>query len=529
MGRPVFYRQRIRTQAASIEAKSLLEFLASEVRQRRELAPEEALLLARDAYDYLSTHLLTRGPGQIELPAIAGRHTHVRRRRHDQPERLVTLTVLAEEDAAVLAEWGLTAMVTSRLARVIEEAYAQDALLDATRLCLLVPLSIPAIRDRLRPLWEQGATLPIAGMPRAVRAQFRGLRGALALERYLGGEDLTRIRHDLRVSYALWLRWWRGFRLAVQDPDQPAGEVARRLGQPEELVVAWRQLWTRFRDRPGVRERLAAAAPAGEPALAAPAVTPGETFYRLLLERHHYTPAAAEQFLLDLQDLAARLNQHARSSGQVLYFGVASDEPPGRSLASSRLLPVVLDYVTPEDWSRVHRDRSSDLKWERLQRLATQAYAQGVALSLPDLSFLLGLSTDAIQHCLAEHPQVVLPTRGRVADMGPTLSHAEKIIGLYMDGYTETEIKRRTGHSYESIERYLLDFARVVVLVEAGMPVPAIRQAVARSRRVVEKYVSLYQRFSHPDYRWRMGQIRRLAHAHPTPPRPKSERGKGFQ
>ncbi|MBC7084578.1 MAG: DUF1670 domain-containing protein, partial [Firmicutes bacterium] len=61
--------------------------------------------------------------------------------------------------------------------------------------------------------------------------------------------------------------------------------------------------------------------------------------------------------------------------------------------------------------------------------------------------------------------------------MGSTLSHAEKIIALYMDGYAETEIKRRTGHSYDSIERYLWDFSRVICLRERGMPLPAIRQA----------------------------------------------------
>lgn len=66
----------------------------------------------------------------------------------------------------------------------------------------------------------------------------------------------------------------------------------------------------------------------------------------------------------------------------------------------------------------------------------------------------------------------------------------------------------------------------MAVLVETGMPVPAIRQAVARSRRVVEKYVSLYQQFSHPDHAWRMGQIRRLALAHPHP-HPKTKPGRG--
>jgi len=78
-----------------------------------------------------------------------------------------------------------------------------------------------------------------------------------------------------------------------------------------------------------------------------------------------------------------------------------------------------------------------------------------VALSQPHLAHLLGLAVDAVQESIKKHEEVLLPTRGRVADMGSTLIHAEKIISLYMDGYPETEIKRRTGHSYDSSERYL--------------------------------------------------------------------------
>jgi len=94
--------------------------------------------------------------------------------------------------------------------------------------------------------------------------------------------------------------------------------------------------------------------------------------------------------------------------------------------------------------------------------------------------------------------------------MGSTLSHSEKIIALYMDGYTETEIKRRTGHSYDSIERYIFDFARVTCLKERGMPLNLIRQALSMSRRVVTKYLELYERFSHPDFSFRMARIRKM-------------------
>jgi len=102
------------------------------------------------------------------------------------------------------------------------------------------------------------------------------------------------------------------------------------------------------------------------------------------------------------------------------------------------------------------------LKWARIERFATEAYAQGAALGLHDIAYLVSASVDAVRCAISRHTSVILPTRGRVADMGSTLSHAEKVIDLFMWGYTETEIVRRTGHSYDSVERYLLDFSKVV-------------------------------------------------------------------
>ncbi|TDA69622.1 MAG: hypothetical protein D9V47_05050 [Clostridia bacterium] len=75
MGRQCFYRQKIVTQARSVEAKTLVSYLVGEIRSRRELAPEEAALVAEDALEYLM-HLADRGPGQIDFPAILGLDAH---------------------------------------------------------------------------------------------------------------------------------------------------------------------------------------------------------------------------------------------------------------------------------------------------------------------------------------------------------------------------------------------------------------------------------------------------------------------
>ena len=82
-----------------------------------------------------------------------------------------------------------------------------------------------------------------------------------------------------------------------------------------------------------------------------------------------------------------------------------------------------------------------------------------------------------------------------------------------------------TGHSYEGVERYILDFARVSYLLERGMPPTAIRTVLGCSMRLVEKYVELYRRWSR-ESGWRMGRIRLLAQAHLSPDVKKTARRK---
>lgn len=504
MGRLRLFRQRLVTQAASLEAKGLFNYLVSEIKLRREVSLEEAIIIARDVQQYLEQNLLRRAPGQIEFPAVEGRDNHRKRSRSDQPERLVKLTVVAEEDIELMSEFGTVALQRGRIARLIEESYHQGAILDGPRLSVLILETNRGLRRNLKHFWDRGVLLPVCGMRRENRALMKALRAVLALELYLGGEDLNRVRQNLCISSGRWQRWWRDFKAVLR------GEP---VSQPAEVIAAWQEIGFRYRNTPELQAWLGLEEK--ESTGGSTSVTP-RVFYEILRRRHGYSPAAAENFLDELHELAASLNREERAGGQIIYNAVAAHEPAGRRLSACALVPVALDYVTPQDWELANRDNAKTLKWARLTRFAMQAKNQGASLTQPDLALLLGLSTKAIQGLCKRRPNVVLPTRGITADMGPALSHADKIIRLYMDGYTETEVVRRTGHSYDSVERYLLDFAKVVYLTGQGLPLPAIRKVLGFSRRLVEKYLALYREFAGPDYLFTMAKIRRLALAHPV-------------
>lgn len=504
MGRPNFFRQRILTQAASLESKGLFNYLVSEIKARREVSLEEAILVARDVHNYLQTELLVRAPGQITFPAIEGRDNHKKRAREHQPEKMITLTVIDEEDIELMAEFGIAVMQRGRLARLIEEAYFQDAILDGPRLLLFILESHRGIRAHLKHLWQAGASLPVTGMSKENRALMRELRPVLVIKRYLEGEDLTAIRKSLAISTGRWQKLFSDFKEVGRDEPLCLEELAKHTGQPLEVLTAWQKLWEKYRDTLSARVVMDK-----EPLNRQP-------FFELLLTRHGYSPAAAAQFIDDLHEIAAHLNRQDRSQAQIIYNAVADDEPAGKKLTECRLKAVALDYIDPEDFKLADRESPGKLKWARLLRFTTQARYQGTALTQPDLALLLGISTKAIQSLLKEHPDVVVPTRGLVADMGPALSHANKIIDLFMNGYTETEIVRRTGHSYTSVEKYTLDFARVIYLLKQGMPAPVIRKVLGFSGKLVDKYITLYREYSGPEYAFMSGKLRRLAEAHPV-------------
>lgn len=81
-------------------------------------------------------------------------------------------------------------------------------------------------------------------------------------------------------------------------------------------------------------------------------------------------------------------------------------------------------------------------------------------------------------------------------DIGKGVSHKTRIIELYLKNYQYTDIQRQTRHSTESIERYIQDFSRVVMLLNNGLNISDIRQATGMSERLVGEYIDLYNRYN---------------------------------
>jgi len=186
-----------------------------------------------------------------------------------------------------------------------------------------------------------------------------------------------------------------------------------------------------------------------------------------------------------------------RGDSQVIYHAVSMQEPPGKSIDHLRLVPVSLTISHPDDAMVLREQGVTGLRKHKLLRFANEAYDQGGLLIQEDLALLLTTSIRTIQRDMQEMRQqeIVVPTRGEIQDIGPTVSHKTKIIELYLKGYEYTEIEQRTRHTGESIKRYVSGFSKVVLLSNQGYSIIQIRELTDSSEKVIIEYLALYETY----------------------------------
>jgi hypothetical protein len=190
-------------------------------------------------------------------------------------------------------------------------------------------------------------------------------------------------------------------------------------------------------------------------------------------------------------------DQHHIHYGQLVWMAVPVNEFPkrGKSIAQTKLKPVVLSFFTDEDMSHIaHGFDSTSLRKKRLIRWTDEAYDQGALLSQLDLAVLLGVCDAVVSKYVNEIQKngTLLPTRGNIHDLSGAITHKREIITLYLEGFLTPEIAIKTKHSNEAVDRYIRDYHRVEILWKHGVTsLDEISQLVRLSKRVIQQYVDL--------------------------------------
>lgn len=184
--------------------------------------------------------------------------------------------------------------------------------------------------------------------------------------------------------------------------------------------------------------------------------------------------------------------------GQTLWFAVDKDEKPGpaKTLAKMRIVPVVLSVTHDEDKTlRANGCSHKEVRRFKVARILNEAYSQNGVLSQSDVSELLGVSAGTIGKDIREYQDenaVILPYRGTIHDIGPSLTHKKVIVSLFLQNVQTPDISRRTCHTEEACDRYIKAFKRVKTLYGRMSPLE-ISRTLEMSERLVNEYITLIE------------------------------------
>ena len=114
----------------------------------------------------------------------------------------------------------------------------------------------------------------------------------------------------------------------------------------------------------------------------------------------------------------AKDDLHHIHCGELVWMAVPVNEYPQRTktIAATRMKPVVLSFITDEDIDHIaHGFDSTSLRKKRLARWVDQAFDQGALLTQLDLAMLLGVCDAVVSKYVSEiqkEGNKLLPTRG---------------------------------------------------------------------------------------------------------------------
>jgi len=222
----------------------------------------------------------------------------------------------------------------------------------------------------------------------------------------------------------------------------------------------------------------------------------------LLEEQYAFVGGDRVQDML-IEDLIGIFQQYSRDPwnlevGQTLWFAVHMDEKPGpgKTLSKMRVVPTILSITHEEDKQmRINGYSHQEIRRYRVARVLKEAYAQKGVLTQADVAELLGVSAGTIGKDIKAYQSeqgIILPYRGTIHDIGPSLTHKKVIIEKFLLGIPTPDISRMTQHTEEACDRYIKAFKKVRMLHGKMKPLE-ISRIIGMSERLVNEYIVLIE------------------------------------
>lgn len=190
-----------------------------------------------------------------------------------------------------------------------------------------------------------------------------------------------------------------------------------------------------------------------------------------------------------------------QTPGTTTISVISKDAPKGhhRGIKALPLVPVKLDIINEKHIERyTSGDKIMQIKKDYAIHLFDQAYEQGGVLSSSDVALILKMSSATIskyvRNYMNEHDKIV-PTRGFIHDIGPSISHKGIIVGKFLQGMIPDKIARETKHSQKAVDRYIKDYERIRICIKQKMDAKMIARTTGLSKSLVKKYQELFNTY----------------------------------
>ena len=193
--------------------------------------------------------------------------------------------------------------------------------------------------------------------------------------------------------------------------------------------------------------------------------------------------------------------------GQVNWITVHKNEKSsyGKSIKNTKLTNVILDLVQERDpLDRANGKRLREMKKEAVVRLHNQAFDQNGCLTNAETSILLKISPSTVGKYIKEYElenKTVIPRRGTIHDIGPSLTHKKIIIHkLFIERKTVQQTSKETFHSLEAIQRYISCFKQVLLCKKKDFSTEETAYALGRSIRLIKEYENIIEEYRNKGY-----------------------------
>jgi hypothetical protein len=212
-------------------------------------------------------------------------------------------------------------------------------------------------------------------------------------------------------------------------------------------------------------------------------------------------PKVRELFVAEVVQLVEQFypSPQRLRPGQTVWLAVAKSDRPKdhQPLSQTRLVPVVLTLVDQADIQSLMKGTSRVLvTQEIIARIHRQADEQGGVLAQTDTALLLAFRASTVSKYIRDFEKrtgQIIPRRGTVHDLGPTVSHKASIARkALLERKSTSQTASATNHTPKSVDRYLLDLTRCYVcLKRVGQSVKQTAFTTGLSLNLVREYAAL--------------------------------------